>query len=106
MKEMLIVQTAFSDREEAVALAKDVLRRRFVACAQIAQGIESYYWWNGAIEQSGEYILSMKTTADNYEMLERYIKKNHSYETPEILAVVAEQVEADYLRWLKKETKA
>ncbi len=103
MKEMLIVQTTFSEREEAVSLAKKLLQKRLVACAQLSGGIESFYWWNDVIEQSPEYILTMKTTADSYGMLERYIKKLHSYETPEIVAVAAEQVESDYLQWLRTE---
>ncbi len=106
MKRVLVVQTTFSEREEAVEMAGKVVRKRLAACAQLSRGIESFYWWKDSIAQSTEYILSFKTTADIYPALEKFIRRTHSYETPEIIATATDYVEHDYLQWLEDETQS
>lgn len=105
MKKILVVQTTFSERAEAVEMARKVVRKRLAACAQLSQGVESFYWWKDSIEQGTEYILSLKTTADIYPILEDFIRRTHSYETPEIIATATEYVENAYLQWLEDETQ-
>ena len=48
----------------------------------------------------------MKTRADLFEAVRIRIRQLHSYETPEILAIPAEAVDADYLAWLEAATTA
>ncbi len=105
MKKILVVQTTFSKRAEAVEMARKAVQKRLAACAQLSQGVESFYWWKDSIEQSTEYILSLKTTADLYPDLETFIRGTHSYETPEIIATATEYVEHSYLQWLEDETQ-
>jgi len=105
MKPMLIVQTTFEDETEAVAMAENVIRERLAGCAQLSGGIRSFFWWKDTIEQSQEYILSLKTTPQKYAALQSFIKRRHSYDTPEILAIEVDHVSTDYLRWLQEETE-
>ncbi len=104
MKPMLIVQTTFEDRAEAMAMAENIIRERLAGCAQLSGGIRSFFWWKDSIEQSEEYILSLKTTPQKYAALQSFIQRCHSYDTPEILAVEVDHVSPDYLRWLQEET--
>ena len=103
---MLVVQTTFEDKAEAVAMARNVVRQRLAGCAQLSEGIQSFYWWKNDIEQSGEYILSLKTTPQKHAALQEYIQQSHSYETPEILAIEVDHVSSDYLQWLHEETES
>jgi periplasmic divalent cation tolerance protein len=103
MEKVLIVQTTFDDREEAGNFARKVVHKRLAACAQLSGEVESFYWWNNGIEQSGEVILSMKTLDVMYSKLEAYINATHSYETPEILAIPVEHVGTGYVEWLHRE---
>lgn len=103
MDKILIVVTTFSDREEAVRLAKELLKNKLVACAQLSGKTESFYWWNDTIENDTEYILTLKTSDTMYSQLEIFLKENHSYETPEILALPVMHAVSDYHNWLLSE---
>lgn len=103
MDNLIIVTTAFSDRDEAVKVAEVLLKLKFVACAQISQPVESLYWWKNEIERSDEYLLTLKTKDSLYKQVESSIKKIHSYETPEIIGVRVSHVDSDYEKWLCEE---
>ncbi len=100
METVLLVQTTFSDKNEALEFSKKVLQTRLAACVQLSRETESMYWWKEAIEKDKEIIVTMKTLQTMYPRLEAFIEKNHSYETPEILATVVEHVGTDYYQWL------
>lgn len=100
MEKVLIVQTTFSDKDEAIVFSKKVLQSRLAACVQLSAETESMYWWREAIERDKEIVVTMKTLQTVYPHLEAFIEKNHSYDTPEILATAVEHVGTDYHRWL------
>lgn len=68
--------------------------------------IRSRYVWRGAVEAADEVMLEIKTRADLFEALRARLRQLHSYETPEILAIPAVDVDADYLAWLEAATAA
>ncbi len=84
-------------------MADLLLEARLIACAQITGPITSCYWWNGKIEKSTEYLLSMKSVEHLYQNLEREIMDKHPYETPEIIAVSITHASEDYLIWMQQE---
>src|SRR5436190_709359 len=47
-----------------------------------------------------ETVLLVKPTRQAYPWLESAIKENHTYQTPEIIALAVEAGADDYLRWL------
>lgn len=100
-----MVMTTFSDKGEAEKMATSILSARLAACAQISSGISSYYWWNNAIDNSNEYILSLKTQSKIFQDLEKYIADNHSYDTPEIIAISLSHVSDAYGEWIIQETE-
>ena len=86
MKKEKFIQiiTTVERREDAVKIAEVLLRKKIAACIQIIEGIESYYWWEGKIEKSGEVLLFIKTRSDLFEKAKKIIKENHPYQVPEI----------------------
>jgi len=104
MERVVLITTTFSSTEEARDVATKVLNKRLAACIQLSAKIQSFYWWQGAIDQSDEYLLTMKTRESIYPSLEEYLKDVHPYETPEILCEYVDHVEEKYLRWLVAET--
>jgi periplasmic divalent cation tolerance protein len=98
---MLIVLTTVSDEPQAEKLATAIVELRLAACVQILPRMTSVYVWQGNIEREGEHLLLIKTLAEKYDELEAFIKANHAYETPEIVAIDAERVEQNYAGWLK-----
>ncbi len=105
MTEYIEVHSTTNSREEADKICAAVVRARLAACAQISNTIRSSYWWRGKIEQADEYFLIMKTTRDKFGELARVIRENHSYETPDIVAVPILEGSEDYLAWISAETR-
>ena len=96
---MLIVLTTTPTSEEAESLANGLVESRLAACVQILPPMRSVYIWKGEVQRETEQLLLIKTLAERYEEVERFLLANHSYETPEIIAIAAERVLAGYLAW-------
>ena len=103
MEKFVIVNTTFSKKDEAVALAKMTVEKKLAACAQLTENVESYYWWKDRVESDTEIRLSLKTTHNNLERLEKFILEHHSYETPEIVAVEICHASRGYGQWITDE---
>ncbi|MBB5783554.1 divalent-cation tolerance protein CutA [Nonomuraea jabiensis] len=67
--------------------------------------MENLHWRQGALRDEQEWQLVIKTTHALLVALERHIKTNHSYETPEIIATEIAAGSADYLDWISAETQ-
>ncbi len=99
---MYIVLTTTPDIEEAERLARKIIAEKLAACVQILPQIKSFYFWEGKIQIDSEHLLLIKTLPEKFAALEKFIQTNHSYETPEIVALSAEKVSENYLEWMKK----
>lgn len=100
----LLVITTVATREQALALARDLVERRLAACAQIT-AIDSVYRWQGTVEHQGEFRLLLKTHAGGYAALESAIRAQHPYELPAIHAIATEQAYAPYAEWVEASTR-
>jgi periplasmic divalent cation tolerance protein len=98
---MLTVLTTTAYRQEAEAIAIKLVEAKLAACVQIVPQITSVYFWEGKIEKENEQLLLIKTTEEKYAAVEQFIKENHSYEVPEIVAVRSENVSGSYRVWLE-----
>lgn len=99
---MLVVLITTSNSEEAETLAQKIVVSKLAACVQIMPQMKSFYFWEGSIQQDAEHLLLIKTLSEKFAELETFIKKNHSYEVPEIVALSAEKVSESYLNWTRK----
>ena len=63
--------------------------------------IESIYRWKGKVENAQEWLCLIKTRDDLYNKVETAIKKLHSYETPEIIAMPVVKGSKEYLSWIE-----
>jgi periplasmic divalent cation tolerance protein len=95
-----IVLTTVETERQAEDLAQKILAGKLAACVQI-QRIKSRYWWNGKIEHSDEYLLSIKTKAGLFSDLSEFIVENHPYETPEIVRIPIADGSDKYLEWIE-----
>ena|SRR6185503_11473595 len=100
-----VVLVTAPDAEVARKLARTVLAARLAACVNIVPGIESHYWWEGKIDQSNEVLLLVKTTKARLKLLEKVVRENHPYDTPEFVAIPAELVAKKYLGWVRESVK-
>jgi periplasmic divalent cation tolerance protein len=96
-----VVLVTCGTRAEARRIARSVVGKRLAACVNvILSPVESVYAWNGKLEKAREYLLIMKTTAKRLVELEREVKRLHSYDVPEFIALPITEGSAKYLSWL------
>ncbi len=104
MTELLLVMTNLPDKEAAKALAKRLIDVHLAACVQIQSGMQSIYRWEGRICEEQEVVLAAKTTAAQWPAISAFIKQNHPYDVPEIIAQPIIHSDPDYARWVVAET--
>lgn len=102
--ELIIVQTAAADQDEAEKIATLLVSQKLAACVQMLP-IQSCYRWKGKVVHDSEVLLLIKTRSDLYEELEAAILETHSYEVPEIVQVPIERGSANYLQWIVASTR-
>ena len=106
MTELLLVMTSLPDIEVAKALARRLIDANLAACVQIQTGVQSIYRWEGRICEEQEVVLVAKTTASQWPAISAFIKQNHPYDVPEIIAQPIAHSDPDYARWVIVETTA
>jgi periplasmic divalent cation tolerance protein len=104
MERAVLVYTTWPSLVEAERSGRALVERRLAACVNILPGMVSHYRWQGKLERSEEVVAVFKTRASLAEPLRQAIKETHPYETPSIMVVPIESVDADYYAWILKET--
>jgi periplasmic divalent cation tolerance protein len=90
---------------QAKLIARSVVEKRLAACVNILRlPVESHYRWQGKVEKARELLLLIKTTARKLGGLEREVKRLHSYEVPEFIALSIVAGSKAYLDWLDENT--
>mgnify|MGYP001563563255 CR=1 FL=1 len=105
MKKYIIILSTAASRKEAVKIANILLKKKLCACVNIIDGLDSIYRWKGKVERSKENLLIIKTTKGMFEKVEKEIVKNHSYDTPEIIAMPVVTGNKRYLGWISESVK-
>ncbi len=91
------------DETTAKSISERMVAQRLAACANIIP-IQSMYWWDGTIQQEGEWVSIMKTRLDLETALEQAILALHPYQTPCIMRFEARANEA-YEQWIAASTQ-
>ncbi|MDQ6742687.1 MAG: divalent-cation tolerance protein CutA [Candidatus Dormibacteraeota bacterium] len=100
----LQVTTTTDSEAEARKLAELAVQSRLAACGQVLSPITSVYWWEGKVENAQEWMVVLKTTAGRVDQLIDRLRAQHSYDTPEIVAVPIVSGNPAYLDWITAET--
>ncbi len=99
---MIYVTT--STREEAISIARQLVKSRLAACANVLPAATSIYWWQGALQEDSEAVLIVKTRRDLVGEVTAKVKELHSYDCPCVVSLRLEGGNEDYLEWIAKET--
>ena len=102
MEAVLLYITA-PNREEAIAVARDLVNARVVACTNIIENATSIFWWQGRLEQESEVLIVAKTLGVHVEKVTARVKALHNYDVPCVVAVPIIGGNPDYIAWIAKE---
>lgn len=103
MAAMFVYVTA-SSREEAVTIGRAVVGERLAACANVLDGMQSIYWWDGKLNEEGEAAMILKTRSELLPALIARVRALHSYDCPCVVALPIADGNPDYLQWIAAET--
>lgn len=100
-KQTRIILVTCGSPKEAQKIAASVVTKKLAACVNILPGrIQSIYRWKGKVEFAREVLLLIKTTIKRSAELEKEVKRLHSYDVPECIALSIAAGSRDYLAWL------
>lgn len=105
MSQLLEVRTTFATPEDAISVGRAVVSERLAACAQVMPGVTSIYFWQEMLRHEAEVLLLLKTTDQAWPALRDRLVELHPYDTPELVALKAEQCSFDYLAWVRENTR-
>lgn len=100
------ITVATGTRDEADRIAGALLGGRLAACVQVIGPVESRYWWEGALESATEWLCLVKSRTSLVDRVVATVRAEHSYDTPEVVAVPIVAGDPAYLAWLGLESSA
>lgn len=92
--------------DAARLLGQQLIDERLAACVQIQEGVHSIYRWDGKVCNDSEVLLSAKTATTQWKGIEAFIRANHPYQLPEIIALKPTEYSQAYGHWVNEETKS
>jgi len=96
--------TTTNTKKNGKKIINALLKKKIAACIQLFP-IESFYTWEGKVNEDKEFILFIKSKASLYNQIEKIVLKNHEYTTPEIIQVPINKGSTAYLSWITEVTK-
>ena len=102
MKINFVYMTAGS-KDEAAKIGKELVTSRLAACVNILDNMNSFYLWQGKIQDAAEVVMIAKTTEDRIPELIKKVKSIHSYDCPCIVSLPVLGGYQPFLDWIAKE---
>ena len=106
MTDKIVVLSTCSTADEAAKIARRLVEKKLAACVNLLPGVRSIYRWKGAVEDSKEVLLLIKSRRELFDELRAELEKLHSYEVPEVIALQIVAGAESYLGWMERELAA
>jgi periplasmic divalent cation tolerance protein len=105
MTDKIVILSTCGSAEEAEKIAARLVEAQVAACVNIVPGIRSVYGWKGAVERATEWLLLIKTRQELFGRVAAEVRRLHSYQVPELIALPVTAGSESYLAWLDGEVK-
>jgi|SRR5579885_2814965 len=100
MTDKIVVLMTCKDAKEAARIARHLLDKHLIACANLIPQVRSIYKWQGKIADESECWVLLKSTRELMPALRIEIEKEHSYSLPEMVALPIIDGSPNYLNWI------
>ena len=98
-----VILTTVPARDAAQKIAHALIDARLAACIQ-AMPIESWYRWEGAVQNDDELLLLIKTKCACFDDAIAAIRRAHPYDVPEIVCLPFSAGFEGYFGWMEEVT--
>jgi periplasmic divalent cation tolerance protein len=88
------------ERDQALALARQVVEESLAACGNVIPNVTSVFRWEENLNVDEEVLLILKTSAARVPALIARVAELHAYEVPEVLSLRVEAGFGPYLDWV------
>ena len=92
MKNIKFFYITAPNKKEAGRIAKKLLDKKLIACANVINNVNSYFVWKNKVQNSKEIIICGKTTSKNQKKIIKVVKSIHSYSVPCIIFLILKMV--------------
>lgn len=103
--EQIVIFITTASIDEAEKISNALVEQKLVACSNVISPIHSIFRWQGEICKEAEVLLILKSVKTRFVEIVTEVKKLHSYQTPEIIALPIMDGSPEYLQWVTDETK-
>jgi periplasmic divalent cation tolerance protein len=98
MEQHIVVFVTAGSEEEAEKLSRGLVEKKLAFCVNALPGVKSTYTWEDKLCVDEEILLIIKTRSEKFEALDTWVRKNHSYSVPEVVAIPIVKGSAPYLK--------
>ena len=102
MKNIKFFYITAPNKKEAERIAKKLLDKKLIACANVINNVNSYFVWKNKVQNSKEIIICGKTTSKNQTKIIKAVKSIHSYLLPCIIFFDIKNGNKDFLKWIEQ----
>lgn len=107
MTDKIVVLVTCGSVDEGRRIGRALVQERLAACVNVIEApIESVYRWKGKVDTAMEFLMIIKTSRTRFAAVQEAVKRLHSYQIPEIIALPIEKGSRDYLAWLTDSVRA
>lgn len=92
--------------DEARRIAAALVAERLVACANVIDGMNSIYRWEGEVRTDSEAVLIAKTRTALVDTVTARVRALHSYSCPCVVALPIAGGNPAFLDWIAQETQS
>ena len=102
MKINFVYMTAGS-KDEARKIGKELVTSKLAACVNILDNMNSFYRWEGEVQDDTEVVMIAKTTEARVPQLIEKVKSLHSYDCPCIVSIPVAGGNPAFLDWIAEQ---
>jgi periplasmic divalent cation tolerance protein len=101
---LCLIYATFPDMDTARRMARVLVERKLVACANLTPGAVSVYHWQGRVEEGQEVVMVAKSMAPKWPEIEALFAEEHPYETPALVCLSVYAAMPAFADWVAAET--
>jgi periplasmic divalent cation tolerance protein len=99
---IIIGFVSFPNAEVAKKIARILVTDKLVACAKVINNIDSFYMWEGALQEDHEVYLMIKSRENKVSGIKKVLDSEHPYKVYEFLYHEVKSVNEKYSDWIIK----
>ena len=97
---VFLVYMTTPTQEEALTLARELVRLRLAAGVNMLPAARSEYRWQGTVHEAGECLLLAQVSGAALPQFMEKVRALHSYEVPCVVAMPIAAGHQPFLQWI------